>query len=351
MGSEPSEICADVSVIVPAFNVASTIDRALKSVLNQTLLPKEIIVVDDGSEDETVDVVSNFSSLSSTTELILIRQHNQGAGAARNRAIAVAKSKYVAFLDADDEWEPRKIVRSMEVIDRNDRIFVAHNGWVITGSDTVHNDIATRYAKWRPTLFHGLYRRGFISTSSVVARLEAIKSVGAFDESLPVGQDFDLWLRLAHNSDSNFEVFAEDLTKYHVQPAGITSQTDRRLKCGIVIALNHAPKLRAHPGHPMLSIWFRIIAIFYEALSVYFSRGEIFHAARTLILMPLVTVRATVRYHFTGRSESDENQSMTPNLRRCLAATAYVWAGVMFGLYAYQLKDLIPSILGVFGII
>ncbi len=103
-----------VSVVIPAYNEAPRITRALRSVLDQTHPVNEIIVVDDGSTDDTSDVVSQFSE-----RVICIRQSNQGLSAARNTGISQAKSDWVAFLDADDEWLPSHIENAKIILTAN----------------------------------------------------------------------------------------------------------------------------------------------------------------------------------------------------------------------------------------
>ncbi len=98
-----------VSVIIPAYNSASTIIRALQSVVAQTLAPLEIIVVDDASTDTTRDLVTTFASSSSFPVRVLTQTTNSGPSAARNAGWDTAVGDYIAFLDADDQWHPRKI--------------------------------------------------------------------------------------------------------------------------------------------------------------------------------------------------------------------------------------------------
>jgi glycosyltransferase involved in cell wall biosynthesis len=198
--------------------------------------------------------------------LNVIRQANAGAGAARNAAIAEAKGKYLAFLDADDEWLPGKIEISSEYIQNGDYSLVAHNGWVVQGGVENYLDIAARFNAAGDAHFRGLYRRGFISTSSVVTLRQNVLDVGGFDQSLSVGQDFDLWLKLAASTGVKFEVFDQPLTRYNILSNSLTQQTDRRLACALQIALRHAPSLKKYPGIPLISLWFRIVAVHWEAI-------------------------------------------------------------------------------------
>ena len=100
---------ADVTVVIPAFQAENTIDRALASVLAQTVLPRAVIVVDDGSTDGTMAAAEAWRAKIDKIDLRVVRQPNAGAGAARNRALRDAKTRYVAFLDSDDTWMPRKL--------------------------------------------------------------------------------------------------------------------------------------------------------------------------------------------------------------------------------------------------
>ena len=101
-----------VSVVIPAYRAAKTIERAIGSAMAQTLCPMEIIVVDDGSDDDTADIATDLLSGAVHVKFQVLVQGNIGAGAARNRGISVATADYVAFLDADDEWLPEKLERA-----------------------------------------------------------------------------------------------------------------------------------------------------------------------------------------------------------------------------------------------
>ena len=116
-----------ISVIIPAYKAADTIERALSSVAEQTLKPKQIIVIDDGSNDDTLKIVESFKEHIYEIEIIIFKQQNLGAGAARNRAINAATGEWLAFLDADDEWHPKKLSTSMDAIRRHNLVLVSHN--------------------------------------------------------------------------------------------------------------------------------------------------------------------------------------------------------------------------------
>ncbi|PIQ95751.1 MAG: glycosyl transferase, partial [Nitrospinae bacterium CG11_big_fil_rev_8_21_14_0_20_56_8] len=209
----PPEL-APVSVIMPAYNAAASIPRALASIAAQTLTPSEIIIVDDGSSDGTAEIAERFADSLGGAKLTVIRQHNKGAGAARNRAIAEATQPYLAFLDADDEWLPTKLERSMAVMLEGDYQLVAHDYLDATENGDVHVDCRRRFLE-ADDPYVPLYLKGYIPSISVVTRRDAVLGVGGFDESLRNAQDFDLWLKLLAEPETRFTLFGEALARYH----------------------------------------------------------------------------------------------------------------------------------------
>jgi glycosyltransferase involved in cell wall biosynthesis len=287
---------APVSVIVPAYQAAAIIGRALHSVARQTRQPAEVILVDDGSTDATAAAAEACAAAMPAVNLRVIRQPNRGAGAARNRALAEARGDYVAFLDADDEWLPEKLDQSLVRLEASGLALIAHNGWIVEDGRETYLDIAARYRAAAGRLFEGLYRRGFLSTSSVVARRESIVAAGGFDETLRNGHDFDLWLKVLADPRNTFEVFDMPLTRYHITRGSITTHTRRRLLNTIEIAIRHAPMLRIHNGSPLASLLFRIAAVHHEAAQAYWARGNIAGALAVVLGYPVRTVGAAARY-------------------------------------------------------
>ncbi len=286
---------APVSVIIPAYNSAATIGRALTSIAAQTSHPLEVIVVDDGSQDQTYDVAVKMQGMLGDTTLIVLRQPNRGAGAARNAALRVARGEYIAFLDADDEWLPEKLSRSLSRLFEKKLTLVTHNGWAIDGERRSLLDIASRFRASRQDCLHGLYRWGFIATSSVVVSAAAVRSAGGFDETLLTGQDFDLWLRMLFEPAANFEVFDECLFLYHVSKQGITSNTSRRLANTLEIAERHVPALRQRTGRWVMSFCFRIFVVHAEAIYVFSRNRKWLSVIRSFLSLPRNLVVLTMR--------------------------------------------------------
>lgn len=292
---------ADVTVIVPAYRAAATIGRALRSVAAQTLPPRAVVVVDDGSPDETFANAEAMRAQIGAIDLKVIRQANAGAGAARNRALTETTTEYVAFLDADDEWLPDKLSRSMARMAEGDYVLVAHDSVEVRDGREIRLDCAARFRAHAEAPYVGLYRRGFIDTSTVVARRDAVMASGGFDTTLANGQDFALWLAMLAPSGARFLVFDEVLSRYHITAGSIMSHVERRRRCCMEIARRYAPALRAHPGSPLASLWFRTLAVHREAVAAHFARQEIGAALRAVALTPGALASATLGY-LAGRA-------------------------------------------------
>ena len=288
---------SSVSVIIPAYQAGATIDRALLSVRAQTVLPAEMIVVDDGSWDDTRSKVAALEQELLPIRMTVANQPNQGAGAARNRGIALAKGAYVAFLDADDEWLPNKLETSLAKISAGPFVFVAHNGWICEDGRDALNDCAKRFRDGTGS-FSSLYRKGYIDTCTVLARRDDILRVGGFDEDLPNAQDFDLWLALSALPGAQFLVFDEVLSRYHVIPGSIMSHTERRLKCCLTIAERYMPELKKQPGLALLSVAYRVAAVHMEAASTYIQQGLYLRAGILGLRTILSLCRMSAVYFF-----------------------------------------------------
>jgi glycosyltransferase involved in cell wall biosynthesis len=289
---------ADVTVIVPAWRAAKTIDRALDSIAAQTLKPRAVVVVDDGSPDDTFSKARAWRDRFNGIRLVVLRQDNAGPGAARNRALAEARTEFVAFLDADDEWLPEKLARSMACMKSGDYVLVAHDSVEVDGDRVMPIDCARRFRAAGATPYVGLYRRGFIDTATVLARTDVVRAAGGFDATLPNGQDFALWLAMLADPGARFLVFDEALSRYHRTPGSVMSHIDRRRRCCMAIARRHVFDLRRHPGLPLASLWFRTVAVHKEAFDAHRARNDMIAAMRTLLALPANLIAASAAYLF-----------------------------------------------------
>ncbi len=338
---------ADVSVIIPAYRAAGTIARALGSVARQALKPREVIVVDDGSDDGTRLAAEACRGLLGNIRLSVLSQENAGAGAARNRGIHAATSEYVAFLDADDEWLPEKLARTMPHMAGTANVLVSHNPIVDDGSGETVVDCARHFQATAGDRFASMYRRGYVSTSTVVAGRAAIIAAGGFDTDLANAQDFALWLALLESPETPFHVFGEALTRYHVTPGSIMTHTERRLDCCLDIARRYYPALRRRPGWPLASLCFRIAAVHHEAFAAYRTSGRWGAALWTLARLP-VQIAANTRRVLAGDPPSPLGAA--PSKTPSSAMYLYAWVAVAGVAYGAQFRHLTGPLMTLFGL-
>lgn len=296
MSSEAPLISADVSVIIPAYQAEDTIARALDSVLAQTALPAEIIVIDDGSQDRTRDVVSAYVAKEIACDIRLFEQKNLGAGAARNRGLVASTNTLVAFLDADDEWLPEKLARSLAVMKTEAADLVSHDYLRADGDSSVYISCAHNFSR-RPDPFVDYFLRGYIATSTVVARRQLLVGAGGFDPALRAGQDYELWLSAISRSGMRHHVFAEALTRYHVTPNSITSQVELRRRTSWRTLRRHFPALKGRSRSPRIVAMMRAAIIYRQAAHAYRSAGNSLGALSALFRLPfrvasVITFRA-----------------------------------------------------------
>jgi len=179
-----------VSVIIPTFNRCDLTSRAITSVLHQTRLPDEILIIDDGSIDSTPETLPG-----QFPETRYIRQENAGVSAARNRGIQEAGGDWLAFLDSDDEWRPRKLEAQLKSLEETPSFRVCHTDeiWIRRGRRV---NPMKKHKKHGGHIFRYCLPLCVISPSSVILHKSVLERVGCFDESLPVCEDYDLWLRI-----------------------------------------------------------------------------------------------------------------------------------------------------------
>ena len=181
-----------VSVIIPTYNLAALLPGAVESVRAQAWPGLEIIVVDDGSEDDTAGVLE---ALAVGGDLRWFRQENAGAAAARNRGIEEARGQWVAFLDADDFWLPGKLAAQFEALAASPDAAFSYTDVKVRHEDGREGELV-RGDAGRPLLLQ-LLAGNLFATPTVLVRRDCFREVGLFDASLRTGEDWDMWLRLA----------------------------------------------------------------------------------------------------------------------------------------------------------
>ena len=180
-----------VSIVIPTYNRTGFLREALDSVAAQTFSDYEVIVVDDGSEEDVSGAIAGHP-----TKPRVIRQVRQGPAAARNRGVFESRSQAVAFLDSDDLWLPEKLAVFMEALNRSSEFSVYYGPMLpIDDSGTPVNGRCK--PRHQGAITRKLFASCFVDVPSVVCRKSVIEDAGGFDAALPVCEDYDLWLRIS----------------------------------------------------------------------------------------------------------------------------------------------------------
>lgn len=193
-----------ISAVIPAYNSARFLALAIESILQQTRPVDEIIVVDDGSTDETRKIAKSFGE-----RITYIHQLNKGPSAARNRGIESAKGNWIAFLDADDQWTPDKIDKQLIALDKEpglkllaaDMSEIDEAGNLLTKSMLAKHHFLERFQSLNgapiPSALAELLKKNFIPTGTVLAEKSVLVDTGLFNSSIRFGEDLELWAKIA----------------------------------------------------------------------------------------------------------------------------------------------------------
>ncbi|TGM00595.1 glycosyltransferase family 2 protein [Leptospira barantonii] len=185
-----------ISAIIPTFNREVKVLRAIRTVLAQTLSPLEIIVVDDGSTDDTISKIKEeFPDAIAGGLISILPLEHKGVSHARNRGVEQARGEWIAFLDSDDEWLPEKLERQWDFICKNSnvKILQSQEVWIRNGKRV---NPPSYLAKKNGEIFEQSLEFCSVTPSSVVLKKELYQETGGMDEELPACEDYDLWLRI-----------------------------------------------------------------------------------------------------------------------------------------------------------
>jgi len=179
-----------ISVIIPAYNRSLLLKRSINSVYSQTFKDFEIIVVDDGSTDNTSSLIKEYNN-----KIKYIYITHSGVSKARNVGINSANGEWISFLDSDDYWLPEKLEKQMIYLVKNNRYKICHTDeiWIRNG---VRINQGKKHKKYEGWFFYPSLDLCLISPSSILIHREILNEVGLFDESLEYVEDYDLWLRI-----------------------------------------------------------------------------------------------------------------------------------------------------------
>ncbi len=219
-----------VSIIIPTYNRANLIGESISSVLNQTFKDFEVIIVDDGSVDNTESVVKSFND----ARIKYIKcEKNRGACVARNLGIKIAKGKYIAFQDSDDKWLPEKLEKQIKVLTACQENSIVYTGfWRIKDNKKIYIPL-NRVKQKDGNVYKELLNGNFISTQTLLVKKKCLEKSGVFDENLPRFQDWDLVLRLAKYYD--FKFIDEPLALCYFTSKSISTDSNALLKAFRII--------------------------------------------------------------------------------------------------------------------
>jgi len=180
-----------VSVIIPTYNRAWILNEAIESVLAQDFKDFELTIVDDGSTDNTRDLLAEYEH-----SIRIIKKDNKGVSSARNSGIRSSKGDLIAFLDSDDLWLPRKLSNQVNLFRSNPRILISQTEeiWIRNGKRV---NPGKRHQKVSGMIFKNSLDLCLVSPSAVMMHRKIFNDIGLFDENLPACEDYDLWLRVS----------------------------------------------------------------------------------------------------------------------------------------------------------
>jgi glycosyltransferase involved in cell wall biosynthesis len=234
-----------VSIIMPAYNVADYVGVAVRSALAQTFDDFELIVADDGSKDDTAEVVKGLTR--EDPRVRLVQQANRGLAGARNTALRAARGDVFALLDSDDAWEPEFLQAQLAILAARPEVdIVTGNGWYLDGSR--HGELARPYPDTRPdpVLASIIGDEWSVFIMSVMRR-RVYTAIGPFDEDMRSNEDYDFWLRAALAGFS-FARNDRPLGHYRVRSDSLSASNVRMLRGILQVYRKLEPQLRDRPA-------------------------------------------------------------------------------------------------------
>lgn len=205
-----------VSVIIPTYNRVDYLHEAVESVLAQTFRNFELIVVDDGSTDDTQKVAASWKG-----KLRYLRQKNSGPSAARNNGIRNSVGRFIAFLDSDDTWTPEMLEKQVLMFKKNPAAGLIATGYTLMNTERQLTKQIIMSSKDLADAARGNHYMNFFATSSVMVKKHCFQATGLFNEKLRFAEDWDMWLRILQHYD--FAYLPQALMNYRVHPDKIST--------------------------------------------------------------------------------------------------------------------------------
>lgn len=228
----------EVSVVIATYNMGQYVRQAILSVLAQPDQNLEVVVVDDGSTDNTREVLREFAE---DSRVRILLQENQGQPKAKNAGWRIARGRFIGFCDADDYWLPNKLALQLPLLKANPRVGVVYSTVMILETDGTLRPSRKRSHDCGNFL-ERMFVYNLVPFGTAAIRRECLEQVGGFDESIPMGIDWDLWLRIA--LDWEFDLVNEPTYVYRIWPGQMSHNLKKRYECALIIMQRF---LEAHP--------------------------------------------------------------------------------------------------------
>lgn len=312
-----------IDVIIPTYNNARFLKEAIASVQSQTYQPVQIIVVDDGSTDDTEAVVKHISD----NRIVYIKKENGGPNSARNAGLAHATAELVAFLDADDRWEPTKLAQQVALFEQDTEktlglVYANYN--IIDTDGHERSDIPTvpLDTQVRGMAFEALLPGNLIlgSASNVLIRRSVFDTVGVFDETLRVGEDWDMWLRIAR--EFRIDYVDQVLVSIRRHGGNTTNDVSKLITGDSAFIETWIPRI--HGQYPIPKIWgdrivFNIVRGLPSLRNFALAKRSLSPQTRKVVFPAGSIVLACVMFVLRALTNSDMRKRMLASLKRYAA--------------------------------
>lgn len=262
------------SVVVPMLNAEKFVRRSLDSIDTQTFRDWELVVVDNGSADQSLETVRDWAEERRDIRFACLVEPLRGPGAARNTGIRATTGTWISFLDADDRWYPTKLQTVAKVI-ADDPVYdlICHDELAVAPNGVSRT---LEYHKWyhpETPLFPQVYERNFLSPSAVVVKRASLLQAGLFDTSLLCCEDHDLWIRLARFVKPRF--IQEVLGEYIEREGSAIRDIRMTFSCDVQVGKRHFDEYSRYVRHPYPAYWLRVLRSFVASGKVLLQNGRL----------------------------------------------------------------------------
>lgn len=268
---------------MPTFNSAKTVSSSIDSIFGQDYPSFELIIIDDGSTDETISILEEYEKKYSDC-ITILSQSNKGPAAARNAGIAIAKGAYIAFLDSDDIWHPSKLSVQLKALSDRPEAGLCHTGARHIDHEGVVFKEAPVDMTYDGECFHNMIQLNGIVTSATLIHRHVIDNCGTFDDSFFTRSDWEYWIRVSHAYP--FVAVPDLLIDYRVHPGNISNNIDQNYIDHLAIieksasTLPNTAEIKASIKRAKYFLYYRYAIRYYRRSELKRSRREIGNAIK-----------------------------------------------------------------------